>query len=149
MDGELHRMRMGQGAVDRARGRKRYRDVPGCDFVLLDFADADERHLTAVAEIAFTRRKKQPPTVLLMGPESQQLLATSDLAEAAARLFAPLGLFEFLSRAREHGTERFLGALRIIGKIGPVLVQLPGFVADCSKQQSDTQLRRAIEQRVA
>lgn len=149
LGGILDRVRIGCRAVDQARGRKKFRDAPRYDLVLLDFADAQERYLPAVAEIAFQRRKKQPPVVLLTSAESERLLATGSIGEAAADLFTPLGLFEFLSRAGEHGIKRFLGAVRIIARHGPILVRLPGFVAASARDLDDAKFRRTLAIRVA
>lgn len=147
---DLHRVRIGRKAADEVRGRKKTScGAPRFDLVVLDFADADERLLPAVAEIAFERRKKQAPIVLLTSVASEQLLSSGKLCKTPDDLFAPLGLFDFLARAREHGNRRFLRAIRIIAKFGPVLVRLPGFVVDCREPQSKADIGRAVEYRVA
>ncbi len=147
---DLHRARIGRKAADEVRGRKKTSHAaPRFDLVLLDFADADERLLPVVAEIAFERGKKQAPIVLLTSVASEQLLSTGSLGKTADDLFAPLGLFDFLARAREHGNRRFLGAIRIIAKFGPVLVRLPGFVVDCREPRSNAEIGRAVDYRVA
>lgn len=136
--GELHRVRLGHRAIQRVRREKGFHDSKRYDLVLLDFATPDERRLPAVGEIAFRRKRKQAPVVLLTSPDSESLLSQGPFAESAAELFSPLGLFEFFARARDNEPNRFLRAVRVIAKFGPLLVRLPGFVAECPKSSCVT-----------
>lgn len=127
---ELFAVRPTRNAVALARGDGRPQPSMPHDLVLLDFAEPDERTMPHISKIAFGAKPGQPPVILLTSARSEQQLAAGPHADIASQLFEPMGLVKFVNKMREHTCSRFLHALGVIGEFGPVLVRLPGFVAD-------------------
>lgn len=127
---ELFAVRPSRKAVAIIRGDGRLQPSTKHDLVLLDFAERDEQTLPHVSKIAFEAKPGQSPVVMLTSAESEGQLAVGPHADIAAQLFEPMRLVKFVNKMRQHAPGRFLHALGVIGKFGPVLVRLPGFVAD-------------------
>lgn len=123
--GEIRRMRQGKSAISCATQSGRYSKSEQPDFIMLDFSAPDEGCVTTVKQIAFGPAPAVAPVVLLVTPDSRDLLDAADLATARSKMFAPTSLFCFVRKMKQHSRSRFLRALSVMSDLGPILVSLP------------------------
>lgn len=125
LTGEIYPIQPSSNAVERVRRCGRFKYAPPHDFVLFDFAEADEASLTAVSEVAFAPNQKRIPVILLTSAATECLLQPDGQLAAGFDMFAPTTLVSFLQRMKLHSHQRFLRALAVLSELGPVLVRLP------------------------
>ena len=123
--GEIRRMDLGKSAVACARHAGPYRGEVPPDVVLLDFEHADRRCVSLANQVAMDSARVSAPVVLLTSPDSEEVLRSGDLEFDESRIFAPTSLGCFVSKMQQHSRRRFLKALGVMAKLGPILVRLP------------------------
>lgn len=122
----LSRVEPGPGALASATGRTGDPNEPLPDIILLDL-ETTEAAMVAVAKRLATDDTRPPvPLVLLTTCESERELRSGRLPIDDSRIFEATSLAGFAKNLARHKPKRFLRALSILSKLGPVLVRMPG-----------------------
>jgi len=119
----MRRVDPGNGACAYVRRTGLYRKTVPADLVLVDFAAPDVEKTNLLREIGFGSNRSQAPVIVLTGDRGERLLGRGEFSDST--MFSPTELGCFLRKMGQHRQRRFVKALDVMYRLGPVLVRVP------------------------
>lgn len=121
----MTRVEPGPAALASATGRAGGSNPPLPHIILIDLETTDAA-VIAVAKRLVTDTDRPPvPLVLLTSRDSEPELRNGRIPIDDSRTFEAVSLVGFARNLARHKPKRFLRALSILSKVGPVMVRIP------------------------
>ncbi len=121
----LHTVGTGSSMAKYLQRKEPYVDAPQPHLILFDFLEADERHLETLGRIKADRNLDNLPIVVLTVPATEQMLERAHAnPDDECVMFSPIELNEFLRSMNAFRIDRFVNAVKLLAKLGFVLVRV-------------------------
>lgn len=142
----LHTVGAGSSMVKYLHRAEPYVDAPKPHLILFDFTTADERYMNTLDKIKSDQALGDLPIAVLTVPDSEQMLEKKHGGgEEECVMFSPIGLVEFFRSMRSFRIDRFVNSVKLIAKLGFVLVRMPEPVHKVSSSRTAMrQTRRRV-----
>lgn len=122
----LHTVGTGSSMVKYLHREEPYVDAPKPHLILFDFSTADERYMKTLDKIKSDEELGDLPVAVLTVPDSEQMLEQRHGGgDEECVMFSPIGLVEFFRSMKSFRIDRFVNSVKLIAKLGFVLVRMP------------------------
>lgn len=139
----LHTVGTGSSMVKYLHREEPYVDAPKPHVILFDFSTADERYLNTLDRIKSDQALGDLPIAVLTVPDSERMLEQRHgSGDEECVMFSPIGLVEFFRSMKSFRIDRFVNSVKLIAKLGFVLVRMPEPVRKVSTARTAMRLRR-------
>ena len=121
----LHTIGAGHSALPYLRRDGDYAKAPKGDLILFDLIQPTPTDIRLVRGIKADKKLASIPVVLLTTAESEEVIALLSGNRSNQIMFSSIDLEKFLETMGSTRRDRFLGALKLIVKLGYVPVRMP------------------------
>lgn len=122
----LHTVGTGSSMVKYLHRDEPYVDAPKPHLILFDLSTAEDRYLKTLEGIKSDEDLGDLPVAVLTVPETEKLLEKQyGSGEEECVMFSPIGLVEFFRSMKSFRIDRFVNSVKLIAKLGFVLVRMP------------------------